>query len=112
MTRPLSAPQSLGDAVRDVISSNLADGYTPSRFAGVTQAGTAPNLVDVCTKLINDPATLEWLDSELKKRPTLLTIEDFVCRQGLRWGFNQATIGTACDRVKYFDQVAGRNRYV
>jgi len=112
MTRPLPKPQSLGDAARDVISSNIADGYTPSRFAGITQGGTAPNLVDVCDKLINEPSTLEWLENELKKRPTLLTIEDFVCRYGLTWGFNQATVKTACERARYFDQVAGRTRYV
>jgi hypothetical protein len=98
--------------VRAVIASNIADGYTPSRFAGVTQDGTAPNLVDVCSKLINDPATLEWLENELRKRPTLLTTEDFVCRHGANWGFNQATIKAACARVTYFDQVAGNKRYI
>lgn len=111
MPRPLPNVQSLPDAVRSVIASNVADGYTPTRFAGVTQDGTAPNLVDVCRKLINDPATLEWIEGELEKFPNLLTIEDFVCRQGASWGFDQATIEMACARAVRFDQVAARTRY-
>lgn len=111
MTRPLPTPQSLGDAVRDVIKSNIADGYTPSRFAGVTEDGTAKDLVGICGKLINDPATAEWLENELEKRPTLLTIEDFVCRYGSGWRFSQAIIDAACARVEYFDKIANRTRY-
>jgi hypothetical protein len=110
-TRPLPHPSSLGEAVRAVIDSNRADGYPPNRFVGVTQDGLAPNLLGVCSDLINSGETLEWLERALQDHPTLLTIEDFVCCYGSSWGFNAATVQAACDRAAYFNQLAGHTRY-
>ena len=110
-TRSLPPAQSLSDAVREVIQSNSLDGYQPHRFAGVTQGGNAPNLIAVCRKLINDAETLAWLEKELSKIPTLLTIEDYVWRYGSQWGFDPATINMAHARAVRFDQVAAYTRY-
>jgi len=67
--RRLPNPQTLSDAVHEVIDSNTADGYPPTRFIGATQGGFAPNLLAVCSKLINDRETLQWLEKPLQGRP-------------------------------------------
>jgi hypothetical protein len=110
-TRPLPNPQSLIDAVREVIDSNRADYYNPKIFAGKTQHGLAPNLLAVCNNLIDSPGTIEWLEKAVENHPTLLTLEDLVCRHGSRWGFNATTIQNACARSAYFDTIAGHIRY-
>jgi len=110
--RPLPSPQTLPSAVRNVIDSNIADGYQPNRFRGATQDGLAPNLLDVCSKLINKGETLEWLESALNSHPSLLTLEDLVCRYGSGWGFDQSTVQNACARASYFNQLVGYTRYV
>ena len=97
MPRPLPEVQSLREAVLEVINQGVGDPAT--RFISVTQYGEAPNLVEVCRNLINDPATLEYRENELRKYPSLLTIEDFVCRNGSRWRFDDATVRMACARV-------------
>jgi hypothetical protein len=101
----------LGEAVRCVIQSNIADGYTPNRFIHATSDGTAPDLLTVCVRLINRGETLEYLENALRRFPTLLTLEDFVLRRGQEWGFDDATIETARGRCVYFDQIAGSCRY-
>jgi hypothetical protein len=111
-TRPLPNPPTLSDAVQEVINSNSADGYTPTRFMGATQSGLAPNLLGVCSKLINRGETLEWLEKALQSFPTLLTLEDLVCHYGSGWGFDATTIQNACARSSYFDQLAGHTRYL
>jgi hypothetical protein len=110
--RQLPVPQSLSDAVRIVIESNVNDGYPPNRFRADTQDGFAPNLLDVCAKLINKPETLQWIENSLISRPMLLTLEDLVCNRGANWGFDPATIQQACGRRTYFDQLSGYTRYV
>jgi hypothetical protein len=109
--RPLPNALDLHAAVRAVIDSNRSDGYQPNRFVGVTADGTAPDLLVVCKRLINKGETLEYLEPALKSYPTLLTLEDFVSRHGLEWGFDEATIETARARCAYFDKIAGRTRY-
>jgi hypothetical protein len=109
--RPLPAAQTLRRAVECVIESNTADGYPPTRFRQMTMDGTASNLVEVCRNLINKGELLELLERELEKRPTLLTIEDFVCRYGSEWGFDATTISMADARRVRFDQVANQTRY-
>jgi hypothetical protein len=111
MTRPLPNVRTLSAAVSEVIDSNRRDGYNPTRFVGVTQDGTAPDLLGVCRKLILNPETLEWLESGLEKFPQILTLEDFVSRYGADWGFDQETIQMADSRVQRFDQIADFTRY-
>lgn len=50
----------------------------------------------MCGRLITKGDTLEYLDSALRRFPTLLTLEDLVCRHGGEWGFDQKTIWVAC----------------
>jgi hypothetical protein len=107
--RVLPPAQTLGDAVRAVIAN--PDGNSAAVFARMTQDGNAPNLVAILSRLINDLGNLQILEKELGSFPYLLTIEDYVCRNGSSWGFNQATIAKACVRVERYDQVAGRMRY-
>jgi hypothetical protein len=109
--RSLPNPQTLNEAVRCVIESNRSDGYIPTRFILSTQDGTASDLLAVCMKLINNGETLEYLDSALKRFPTLLTIEDFVSRRGAEWGFDERTVEMACARSIHFDQIAQSSRY-
>lgn len=104
-------PRTLNEAVRCVIESNRSDGYIPTRFIQSTQDGTASDLLAICIKLINKGETLEYLDSALRRFPTLLTIEDLVCSHGAEWGFDDPTIEMARARSEYFDQIARGTRY-
>ena len=109
MTRPLPAVQTLRDAVLRVI--NQPDGKPATRFRSATQDGDAPNLVEVCSNFVNKYETLEFLEKELSHFPYMLTIEDFVCRHGSDWEFDQVTIEVACARVAHFDHLTGHTRY-
>lgn len=111
MVRTLPIVRNLSAAVSEVITSNRRDGYNPTRFVGITQDGTAPNLFDVCRKLIMNPETLEWLETGLESFPQILTLEDFVSRFGPEWGFDQQTIDMASARAQRFDQIVGFTRY-
>lgn len=104
-------PKNLQAAVRYVIESNCADGYTPSRFIQMTQDGTAPNLLSICTRLINKGELLEYLELAVKECPTLLLLEDVVAIHGAEWGFDERTIEMAAARSERFDRVAGSKRY-
>jgi hypothetical protein len=70
-----------------------------------------PDLLAVCIRLINKGETLEYLEPALRRFPTLLTLEDFVCHCGSEWGFDEATVEMARARSVYFDQIAGSSRY-
>ena len=50
--------------------------------------------------------------STLKRFPTLLTLEDFVVRHGVTWGFSEGTIEVAKARIEYFDLITGAARYM
>ena len=109
--RSLPKVQTLKEAVRMVIESNTGDGYSPTRFIQATANGDRPDLPSVCDRLIVKGETLEYLESALRRFPTLLTLEDFVSENGATWGFSQDTIKTARARVKYFNMIAGATRY-
>lgn len=110
---PKLVPQvsSLNDAARFVIDSNRADGYVPSRFIQITANGDAPNLLELCRKLINQGKLLETLEKDFAKFPATTTIEDFVAQRGREWGFDGVTIANAKARSEYFDQLVKRKRY-
>lgn len=103
--------QTLRQAVRQVIESNKGDGYIPTRFIQATGNGDVPDLLSVCERLIVKGETLEYLENALRRFPTLLTLEDFVVRHGVTWGFSGDTIEVAKARVQYFDLIAGTSRY-
>jgi hypothetical protein len=109
--RPLPTVTTLKQAVESVINSNKRDGYPPTRFIQATQDGVAPDLKTICERPIVRGETLEYLESALLRFPTLLTIEDFVARQGLAWGFSPEGVEAASARVTYFDQIAHGKRY-
>lgn len=103
---PLPQVQSLQDAVLAVI--NQPQGKSATRFIQATQYGNAPNLVQVCTNLIQSPDAVAYVEKEIAGGvPNLLTIEDFVCHHGSAWGFNQTAIQTACAGAQHYDLVAG-----
>lgn len=109
--RPMPRPTSLQAAVQYVIESNSADGYTPTRFIQITQDGTAPSLLAICTRLINKGELLEYLENAVKACPTLLLLEDLVSAYGTKWGFDERTILMAAARSEQFDRIAGGKRY-
>jgi len=109
--RPLPNVQTLKQAVIKVIESNKSDGYVPTRFIQATGNGDVPDLLSVCERLIVKGETLEYLENALRRFPTLLTLEDFVVRHGVTWGFSRDTIGVAKARVEYFDLITGTGRY-
>jgi len=101
----------LQEAVQEVIRSNQADGYPPTRFIQMTEHGHADNLVSICQRIILKGETLEAIERALASHPNLLTIEDFVARYGGAWGMSEDVIRSAVERVRYFDQLAGRQRF-
>jgi SRSO17 transposase len=109
--RELPKVETLREAVREIIESNIRDGYPPHRFIQATEGGNAADLGVVCERLINKAETLEWLEGALERIPTLLTLEDFVSRQGSEWGMSVETVEAAKARVERFDEIAGTARY-
>lgn len=110
--RPLPKVQSLKEAVERVIESNIEDGYRPRDFIKATEYGNAPDLPAVCSRLIYSAEALQFIEDKIEDIPTLLTLEDFVCRHGSEWKlFDNATIERACASRDRFDQVAKEKRY-
>jgi len=109
--RQLPCVQTLEEAVKEVIASKKSDGYRPTRFAEATGNGDEPNLLSVCERLIVKGETLEYLERAVQRFPTLLTLEDFVVKHGMAWGFSREARQAAEARVQYFDQLAGTARY-
>lgn len=111
MPRQLPDVRTLNQAVRYVIESNIADGYMPSRFIQITENGEAPNLLEVCRRLINKAELLEVLEADFTRYPTMVVLEDIVKDRGREWGFDSVTIANAQARSEYFDQRVGKQRY-
>jgi hypothetical protein len=63
------------------------------------------------SNFIMNKATLEVVEKEIRDFPELVTIEDYVCRYGLEWGFERRVIDEACARVQYFNQIVGERRF-
>ena len=80
--------------------------YTPNRFIQAAGDGTAPDVLAVCIRLINKGETLEYLDSALRRFPTLLTLEDFVSRCGSEWGFDAVAELRRCSGTQFDPKVA------
>ena len=108
----MPTPKNLQAAVQCVIESNSADGYTPSRFIQMTEDGTAPTLLAICTRLINKGELTEYLENAVKACPKILLLEDLVAIYGAEWGFDLPTIEMAAARSEQFDRTAGFRRYV
>ncbi len=109
--RPLPQVRTLQHAVEEVIESNRAEGYVPTLLIRMTQYGNAPDLQQVCERLILRGETLEAVTRALKAHPYMLTIEDFDARHGKEWGFSDDVVKVAEARVMHFDHEAGRQMY-
>jgi len=104
--RPLPTADNLADACHRVITQSQGDPAT--RFEQATHDRSGQDLVNVVSRLINDHETLEHREKEVRRFPNLLTIEDYVWRNGQAWHFNQVTIDNAHGRARYFDQVVAQ----
>jgi hypothetical protein len=104
--RPLPQVQSLQAAVNEVIVQ--PQGKPATRFISLTQNGTAPNLVHVCTNIIMSAQAVAHVQNEIAGGvPFLLTIEDFVRYHGAAWGFSQLAIQRADANAIFYDSVSG-----
>lgn len=110
MPRQLPKPATLRDAVKEVIASNLRDGYPPTRFIQATEHGEAKDLVGVCEHLILNPDTLSWLVQALEQHRGLLFLEDLVVEHG--FGLSLEAIEEAKRRVEALDDFVGGPRWM
>jgi hypothetical protein len=112
MPRDLPQVTLLRAAVKEVIRINTEDGITPTRFIQITWNGDLSDqeLHRACESLILKSEILEILETGIK-RGSLLTLEDFIAEHGKEWQFNDDVIRQAIARVKYFDLIAGSQRY-
>jgi hypothetical protein len=101
--RPLPPANNLDAACHQVI--NQPQGYPATRFEQAIQGRTGQELVNVISRMINNHETVRYLEKEMREFPSLLTIEDYVYRNGQAWNFDQKTTNNAHDRAIYFDQL-------
>jgi hypothetical protein len=82
-----------------------SEGDPATRFEQAIQGRTGQDLVNVVSRMINNHEAVEYREKEVRRFPNLLTIEDYVCRYGTEWEFDQGTIDNASANAQYFDQV-------
>ena len=103
-TRNVPEPQTLREAVQEVIHQNRSVGYIPSEFITITENGYADDLVTRCTSLVNSPDALLWVYSGVENYPEFLSLEDMIILSphGGEWGFDEATLAEARQRHEAF----------
>jgi len=69
-------------------------------------------LVHAISTMINNTTAVEYREREVRRFPGLLTIEDYVGRDGGDWGFDPTTVNNADANARWLDQVAGFRRYI
>lgn len=109
--RTLPNVTSLRAALEAVINSNKADKYPPNRFVQIVANTEDSELIRVCTELIASRPAFSQMTNALLKHPTLLTLEDFVARYGLEWGFSEEAVAEAKERSRSFDRLVNNVRY-
>lgn len=109
--RTLPTVTSLRSALEAVIKSNKADKYPPNRFVQIVANTEDSELIRVCTELICSKSAFSQMSNALLKQPTLLTLEDFVARFGLDWGFSEEAVANAKLRSESFDCLVNTKRY-
>jgi hypothetical protein len=72
-------------------------------FIEATQGRSGQDLVAAVSRMIRKTSAVEYREKELGKYPSLLTIEDYVWRYGLGWGFDQDTVEMARQNALYYD---------
>jgi hypothetical protein len=106
-SRTLPKVSSLTDVVREIKEQPEGDSVE-----GFDKAIREGNLVEAFSGLIFKGITIDYLLDEVKKYGTTLTVEDFVSRHGVEWGFDEAAIFAACARTTHLDLAAGFTRYL
>lgn len=110
--RPLPEVHGLVEAVEKVIQCNQEDGYQSNWFRALTGRWQAPELRQICERIIADEGVEgNPITSALREFPLLLTIEDFIVRHGPEWGFSGPTVALAKTRANLYDKVSGRFRW-
>lgn len=107
----LSNPGSLKQAVLNVIEHNRSVGIMPARFMQITDEGEHPDLVEVCSRLIENQETAQQFDEYVKRSPTTLSLEDYVRCWGSSWGLSENVVQVAKQRAGQMDSLAGFQRY-
>lgn len=106
-SRPLPRADNLADACSQVIAQSQGDPAT--RFEQAIRGRDGQALVVVISRMINNHDAIEYREKEVKRFPGLLTVEDYVCRYGEEWGFDQTTIDNAGANARYFDQLVANS---
>lgn len=95
----------LRDAVDDVIDNNKSAGYPPTRFMEKTRDKAGSDLRLACEDLLLSETAENAVIAALQSHPKMWTLEDFVIRQGVSWGFGPEALRAAQRRVKDFDAI-------
>jgi hypothetical protein len=101
--RPLPAVNDLSEACSRVIYQSQGNPVTC--FIEATQGRNGQDLVAAIRRMIRNGKAREYREKELRKFPSLLTIEDYVWRYGLTWEFDQDTVEMARQNALYYDLV-------
>jgi len=110
--RQLPRAQDLAEGVEAVIQSNLSDGYQPDWLQTLTGRWRAPELKQICERLVHaDGVTGSPVIMALPEFPLLLSVEDMVAGYGQEWGFSDQTVLMAKYRAGLYDKVSGRYRW-
>jgi hypothetical protein len=101
--RPLPPVNDLPEACSLVIYQS--QGNPATYFIEATQGRSGQDLVAAIRRMIRSGEAREYREKELRKFPSLLSIEDYVWRYGLTWGFDQETVEMARQNALYYDLV-------
>lgn len=110
--RQLPYVETLGEAVHEVIKGKYSSKSIIPYYRDLMLSASLPEkLIEACKKSIENTKNTNGIVKAINKDPYALTIEDFVSVYGSEWGFNNYTIKVAKDRVKVFNDIAGKERY-
>ena len=104
-------PGSLQRAVKMVLSNNRALGYPSQRFSQITQEGDNPELLRLCEELVMNANALAHMEKAVTTYGGFLTLEDYVARWGIDWGFSAQAVEYARASAETFDKLVGYQRW-
>ncbi len=93
----------LKEAVKKVIRQNISAGYNPVIFFHATKNGESKNLREIINRMIMNDELLEELEKAIEKHKEVITIEDFVAKEG--FGLPIEVVEEAKARSQWFDQL-------
>lgn len=101
---------SLRDAAIKVIQNSKENKYDANRFTSIVYgAKDDRELLSNIRKLLFNPEAITRMYTEVRKKPKLIMIEDFIVIHGEQWGFDLDAINKAKDNVELYNSV--RKRY-